>query len=264
MNDPKIRDTLEVVTAEASDTWIYGCSSDPKKMALLRLFMRHSDAYAASAADSNDDGNDGKEEPNLKWFRFFLLKASEHTWGLDGRCNNPAGGDITHWSNAAFESVRASPLFKQQEDAWHEQRDYFRAALDALGSESTLAANIRAEMGALDIMVAAGATPPPSSMQRRQSDTFGSPIVLVPDDGRDGAMQLQVDPASGAIVKLQKAVSHIRFVERIRTPSPGKMQRVRARAGRRAGMCAHTFDGFFKYGFPPAPRSNPTPKHKNL
>ena len=40
-------------------------------------------------------------------FSRFLLKASEHTWGSDGRCMEPhAGGDVTSWSNEAFEKAR--------------------------------------------------------------------------------------------------------------------------------------------------------------
>ena len=155
-------------------------------------------------------------------FSRFLLKASEHTWGSDGRCMEPhAGGDVTSWSNEAFEKarppskppqqylwdltyvlrislytihdlilmrkyvwdshtfyanpcilraqfeshhddmmmtegthclfglinwfysvvwiseqVRPTHLFKQQEDAWHEQRAYFTHALAALGPSS--------------------------------------------------------------------------------------------------------------------------------
>ena len=70
-----VRSQLEVVTAEAGDTWVYGCSSDPRKMALMRLFMRARRAH-------------GAEEEPLALFNFsrLLIKASEHTWGTDGRC----------------------------------------------------------------------------------------------------------------------------------------------------------------------------------
>ena len=38
LDQPSVRSKLPVLTSEAGDTWVYGCSSDPRKMALMRLF----------------------------------------------------------------------------------------------------------------------------------------------------------------------------------------------------------------------------------
>ena len=188
---PEIRNSLEVVTSEAGDSWIYGCSSDPRKLALLRLFTRHRDAAAK------------EKEPGIDRFSLLLLKASEHTWGLDGRCQTPGKGDVTHWSNVDFAKVRASPLFTDQEDAWNEQRSYFGAALAALAANSTLAMNIKAELAELDTIVEAAAKRPPTSSKMRTipASEFGNSVQLTAESG-GGGMQLQLDPASGGIVKL--------------------------------------------------------------
>ena len=206
LEDPKIRDTLEVVTSEAGDTWVYGCSSDPRKLALLRLFTRHRDAAvaAASAAGAAAD----TAEPGLNRFSLLLLKASEHTWGLDGRCQTPGRGDLVHWSNADFEKARSSSLFVDQEDAWHEQRAYFSDALAALGPQSKLAAKITAELAQLDAIVAAATAPTTSNgMRKIEASHFGAPVQLSAssEGGRATAtgMQIQLDPASGAIVSLR-------------------------------------------------------------
>jgi hypothetical protein len=51
LNQNDIKNTLEVVTSEIGDTWIYGSSSDPLKLATMRYMMRaRKEAVAAAAA----------------------------------------------------------------------------------------------------------------------------------------------------------------------------------------------------------------------
>ena len=77
LNEPAIRSTLPVVSAEAGDSWVYGCSSDPRKMALMRLFMRARRKHGAA------------EDPAALFsFSRFLIKASvryEHSKSQSSR-----------------------------------------------------------------------------------------------------------------------------------------------------------------------------------
>lgn len=64
-------------------------------MALMRLFMRARREHGA-----------GEDPLALFNFSRLLIKASEHTWGTDGRCMEPGMGDLKSWSNTDFEKVR--------------------------------------------------------------------------------------------------------------------------------------------------------------
>ena len=193
LDKPAVRSKLPVLTAEAGDTWVYGCSSDPRKMALMRLYMRARREHASS------------EDPvALLNFSRFLVKASEHTWGSDGRCMEPGSGDTTSWSNEAFGKVRPSHLFKQQEDAWHEQRAYFTHALQALGERSKLRAAIRAGTAALDAL---GQTSVAAGMVAVPQADWAKDIRLRPAEGEGHGVSLRLSLESGAIVSLVECSS---------------------------------------------------------
>ena len=67
--------------AEAGDSWVYGCSSDPRKMALMRLFMRARRKHGAA------------EDPAALFnFSRFLIKASVRT-SITFVTQRPAGKD---------------------------------------------------------------------------------------------------------------------------------------------------------------------------
>jgi hypothetical protein len=70
------RDNLPVVTEEIGDTWIYGCASDPLKVARFREIARLRDAWIAGGTLQVGDATD------LELLRHALLEA-EHTWGAD-------------------------------------------------------------------------------------------------------------------------------------------------------------------------------------
>ena len=72
----RYRDRLPVVTEEIGDTWIYGCASDPLKVARYREITRLRDAWIAKGALQVGDATD------LQLLRHVLL-AAEHTWGTD-------------------------------------------------------------------------------------------------------------------------------------------------------------------------------------
>ena len=70
------RNNLPVVTEEIGDTWIYGCASDPLKVARFREIARLREAWIAKGALQVGDATD------LQLLRHVLLEA-EHTWGTD-------------------------------------------------------------------------------------------------------------------------------------------------------------------------------------
>ena len=110
------------------------------------------------------------------------------------------GGDLTHWSNDDFESVRPTHLFKQQEDAWHEQRGYFSHALAALAQGSKLKAAIEAEIAALDSL--SKAQPAGSGMKTVPQAGWGKQLRLRPADGAGHGISLRLSPSTGAIESL--------------------------------------------------------------
>ena len=65
---------LPVVTAEMGDTWIYGASSDPPKMAKYRALLRLRTACERSADCDHSSAA-------YRNFSRFFMKAAEHTWG---------------------------------------------------------------------------------------------------------------------------------------------------------------------------------------
>ncbi len=63
-----LRDKLPVVTEEIGDTWIYGCASDPLKVARFRELSAAARTWIAKGASA--------------MLRHVLLEP-EHTWGTD-------------------------------------------------------------------------------------------------------------------------------------------------------------------------------------
>src|SRR5208337_4455556 len=67
---------LPVVTQEIGDTWIYGCASDPLKVARFRLLDWLRKRWLIDGRFREGDATD------LQLLRHVLL-APEHTWGTD-------------------------------------------------------------------------------------------------------------------------------------------------------------------------------------
>lgn len=184
-----VRDRLPVVTQEMGDTWISGPPADPWKIAAFRLMSRERAACLASRTCSADD-------PAIRNFSRFLLKAPEHTAGLS---STPyLQGYSRDWSNRRFESVRNQQEFLRVEASWDEQRDFLAWGLDALeatgSSEAAkeLAARIRAGLAALR------PTGPPSTAGYAPVDDPSGPFAC-------GALEIGFDPEQGAISHLQAA-----------------------------------------------------------
>ena len=102
-----------------------------------------------------------------------------------------------------WQKVRGTPLFKQQEDAWHEQRLYFDHALAALGPRSMLAATIKAEIAALDAAGRLGNwTAAQTATEPMPPASWNGTLVLMPASGGNGSgVALQIDPSSGQLTR---------------------------------------------------------------
>ena len=148
------------------------------------------------------------------------------------------------------EQVRPTHLFKQQEDAWHEQRAYFTHALAALGPSSQLAAAIRAGTAALDALGQSNTTALARMTVVPQAD-WAQDIRLRPADGNGHGLSLRLSMVSGGIVSLMECSTDVcegsgkgaqwasdsqplgRFVYRSRSYESG----VRTCIPRAAGQC---------------------------
>ena len=74
LQEPAVRKKLPVVEAEVGDSWLYGAASDPLKVAVMRLFMRH---HAACVKRTGCVAS----EHGFSNFTRLLLLVGKHTWG---------------------------------------------------------------------------------------------------------------------------------------------------------------------------------------
>ena len=107
----RVRARLPVVTREIGDTWIYGCASDPSKVARFRSVARLRRGWLDSGVFAVGDTTDR----NL--LRRLLL-ASEHTWGTDTKTYL----DDVHYRPADLQRVLGQPGYKVMETSWKEKR----------------------------------------------------------------------------------------------------------------------------------------------
>ena len=128
-----LRSTLPVVTTEIGDTWIYGCASDPVKIACFRELSRLRREWIAAGklkAGSVDD---------RAWIAWLLL-APEHTWGCDIKT---VLSDWNIYTPAELHAARSRPNFKKVEATWAEKRHNNERAVVALPSSLRLEARDR-------------------------------------------------------------------------------------------------------------------------
>jgi hypothetical protein len=102
---------LPVLTQEIGDTWIYGVSSDPVKLARYREVLRLRTEWI----------RDGKLQPgdtvDLAFLARFAL-AAEHTWGTDTK----TWLDFDHYTPDALAQVLNEPHYKTVVGSWNEKR----------------------------------------------------------------------------------------------------------------------------------------------
>ena len=117
----QVRGRLPVVTSEIGDTWIYGCASDPYKVARYRSAARLRKAWIAQGRFASGDRTDR----NL--LRSLLL-APEHTWGTDTKSYL----DDVHYRPASLATVLNQPGYVVMETSWREKRDDIDVGISSL------------------------------------------------------------------------------------------------------------------------------------
>jgi hypothetical protein len=105
------RAQLPVVTQEIGDTWIYGVSSDPIKVARYREVCRLRQEWLAQGKFRSGDATD------LALLRRLAL-AAEHTWGVDTKRLK----DYEHYRPKDLQAARGLPEFRIAETSWAEKR----------------------------------------------------------------------------------------------------------------------------------------------
>ena len=104
-------DKLPVLTAEIGDTWIYGCASDPLKVARYREISRLRERWLSRGAFQLGDATD------LELLRDLLLEP-EHTWGTDTK----TWLDFDHYIPGDLERMLSTKHYKVVEFSWIEKR----------------------------------------------------------------------------------------------------------------------------------------------
>jgi len=116
---------VPVLNEEMGDTWVYGCPSDPQKVARMRVINR---AWRNQAL-TMPDGSMLKglvNDPVLLNATRFALKLGEHTWGKDVKSNLK---DNANWKNPDFYKAKkppatTAPQYEVLEESWWEQREW--------------------------------------------------------------------------------------------------------------------------------------------
>lgn len=170
-----VRDKLPQITSEIGDTWIYGCASDPVKVARYRECTRLREDWIRAGNFAVGDATDR----NL--LRRLLL-AAEHTWGTDTKTYL----DDDHYRPRDLATVLHKPGYTTMQVSWAEKRDDIGAGLATLPKALRDGAH-----GQLERLRAVR----PSSAGMAQH---------APNQPLHGKhFELAIDPATGAIVRLR-------------------------------------------------------------
>ncbi len=105
------RNQLPVVTQEIGDSWIYGVSSDPLKLARFREVARLREAWISGGKFRIGDATD------VALLRHLLLEA-EHTWGTDTK----TWLDFDHYTPQDLAKMLDTKNYKIVEFSWEEKR----------------------------------------------------------------------------------------------------------------------------------------------
>jgi len=167
---------LPVMTQEIGDTWIYGCASDPLKVARYREISRLRDEWIARGAFQLGDATD------VALLRHLLLEP-EHTWGTDTKTwldfDNYIPSDLAHMLD--------TKNYKVVEFSWIEKRQ------DLLDGVEALPEALREEA---QVAIARLAPTWPVTARKAIAVAAGKPIETE-------QFVLQVDQGTGAITQLR-------------------------------------------------------------
>jgi hypothetical protein len=115
------RNNLPVVTQEIGDTWIYGISSDPLKVARCREVARLRRDWLAEQTFRVGDATD------IALLRLLLLEV-EHTWGTDTK----RWLDYDHYKPQDLAEMLPTTKYKVVEFSWEEKRQKLFEAIEVL------------------------------------------------------------------------------------------------------------------------------------
>ncbi|HEV2135731.1 MAG TPA: DUF5054 domain-containing protein [Terracidiphilus sp.] len=169
------RDKLPVVTQEIGDTWIYGCASDPLKVARYRAVARLRVQWIAQGRMQSGDATD------VEFLRHVLLEP-EHTWGTDTK----TWLDFDNYTPADLARMLDTKNYKVVEFSWIEKRQ------DLMEGVAKLPEALREE-ALLEIASLEPASPVVSP--KAISEAAGKPIETE-------HFVLQIDAKTGAIMRL--------------------------------------------------------------
>ena len=172
----RVRDGLPVVTAEIGDTWIYGCASDPVKVARYRELARLRDGWIAHNRFASGDPVD------LGLLRRLLL-APEHTWGTDTKSYL----DYNHYRPRDLTQVLDQPAYVVMQKSWAEKRADIDEAVASL--PLPLRSEALSHLDALKATAPLHADMAPCDLSQPLSTRH---------------FDLAFDPATGAIVHLKQ------------------------------------------------------------
>ena len=177
----RVRTRLPVVASEIGDTWIYGCASDPGKVARSRSAARLRRGWLDDGAFAVGDTTDR----NL--LRRLLL-ASEHTWGTDTKTYL----DDAHYRPADLQRALGQPGYVVMETSWKEKRDDIEAAVETL--PVALRKQVHEEW---------------ERTQAMAPDTTGMTLHDPTQPLETKHFRVRFDPATGAIVQLRNRATGV-------------------------------------------------------
>ncbi|MGB7265767.1 MAG: DUF5054 domain-containing protein, partial [Terracidiphilus sp.] len=169
-------DKLPVVTQEIGDTWIYGCASDPKKVARYREVARLRDEWIGRGAMQVGDATDAA------LLRHMLLEP-EHTWGTDTK----TWLDFNNYIPSDLARMLDTKNYKVVEFSWIEKRQ------DLLEGVATLPEALKEEA---ELAIAALEPTWPVMSPKATAHPAGTPIETA-------NFALTIDAKTGAITRLQ-------------------------------------------------------------
>jgi hypothetical protein len=173
------RDRLPVVTQEIGDTWIYGVSSDPLKVARYREVARLRQSWIAQGKFRSGDVTD------VALLRSLALEP-EHTWGTDTK----TWLDYDHQTPRDLEKMLDTKNYKVVAFSWEEKRK------DLFDGIARLPAPLRAEAEAAV-----------RKQQPTEPRLDGGAVVAATEEIETPHFILGLDPKTGAVRRLRNKKS---------------------------------------------------------
>jgi hypothetical protein len=175
------RDSLPVITGEIGDTWIYGCASDPLKVARYREIARLRQLWITKGRLQIGDNTD------LALLRYALLEV-EHTWGTDTK----TWLDFNHYKPDDLATMLDTKNYKVVEFSWAEKRQ------DLLDGIATLPAPLREEaQSAITALKPAVPQPAANPISRSKEGPIETTRFILDFDSQTGAIVQLQDKKTG-------------------------------------------------------------------